>query len=105
MDTRPRIVVLSGSTRFMRQFREEYIKVALEGNIPISVAGNLKGRPDYDEIKPYLDAMYLKAIEVASELRVVNVGGYIGESCRNEIEHAEKLGVPVTYREPIRRSR
>ena len=44
------------------------------------------------EQKLALDALYTKKIELADEILVVNVGGYIGESTRNEIEYAHKFG-------------
>jgi hypothetical protein len=37
---------------------------------------------------------------VAWAVSRLNVGGYIGESTRNEIRHAESIGRPVRYLEP-----
>ena len=38
---------------------------------------------------------------MADEIYVINVGGYIGESTRSEIEYAKKNGRAVNYLEPI----
>jgi hypothetical protein len=34
---------------------------------------------------------------MADEIFVINVGGYIGESTKSEIEYAIKMGKPVMY--------
>jgi hypothetical protein len=38
--------------------------------------------------KEALDTLYLTKIDLADEILVLNVGGYIGESTRREIEYA-----------------
>ncbi len=47
-----------------------------------------------------LDDLWLKLIELADSVLVVNIGGYIGERTAIEIEHARKLGKPVNYVTP-----
>ena len=42
---------------------------------------------------------YLRKIDLADEIFVINVGGYIGSSTKAEIEYAEKTGKPVRYLE------
>jgi len=44
-----------------------------------------------------LDEMHLRKIDLADEIFVINVGGYIGESTRREIEYAEKNNKEVKY--------
>ena len=39
-------------------------------------------------------------IDLSDEVLVLNVGGYIGESTRKEIEYAERTGKPVHYAYP-----
>ena len=51
--------------------------------------------------KEMLDKMHLQKIDMADEIFVINVGGYIGESTRREIAHAEQTGKPVRYLESI----
>jgi hypothetical protein len=43
----------------------------------------------------------LLKIELADSILVLNVGGYIGDSTRAEIEHAMRLGKVVRYLETI----
>ena len=51
--------------------------------------------------KEMLDDMHLRKIDLADEIFVINVGGYIGESTRREIAYAEKTGKKVNYWEEI----
>lgn len=46
-----------------------------------------------------LDDMHLRKIDLADEIFVINVGGYIGESTRREIAYAEQTGKKVNYLE------
>jgi hypothetical protein len=49
--------------------------------------------------KEMLDDMHLRKIDMADEIFVINVGGYIGSSTRGEIEYARKTGKVVRYLE------
>ena len=41
-----------------------------------------------------------RKIDMADEIFVINVGGYIGESTRSEIEYAKKAGKAIRYLHP-----
>ena len=45
------------------------------------------------------DDMHKRKIDMADEIYVINVGGYIGESTRSEIEYAKATGKAVRYLE------
>ena len=109
-----KVITLCGSTRFKDQFlnepsgRAERIetqkRLTLEGCIVISVG--LFGHSGDEEVwkpgtKEMLDDMHKRKIDMADEIFVINVGGYIGESTRSEIAYAEKTGKKVNYLEPI----
>ena len=99
-----KVITLCGSTRFKDEFIEAQKRLTLEGNIVISVG--LFGHSGDDEVwtegtKAMLDDMHKRKIDMADEIYVINVGGYIGESTRNEIEYAKKNGRAVNYLEPI----
>ena len=49
--------------------------------------------------KEMLDDMHLRKIDMADEIFVINVDGYIGESTRREIAYAEKTGKKINYLE------
>ena len=75
-------------------------KLTLEGNIVISVG--LFGHSGDDEVwtpgmKEMLDNMHKRKIDMADAIYVINVGGYIGESTKSEIEYALKNGKKVYY--------
>ena len=77
-------------------------RLTLEGNIVISVG--LFGHSGDDEVwkpgtKEMLDNMHKRKIDMADAIYVINVGGYIGESTRSEIEYALRNGKKVYYLE------
>ena len=47
--------------------------------------------------KEQCDELNLRKIDLADEVLVLNFGGYIGESTRNEIVYAKAHGKPVRY--------
>jgi hypothetical protein len=47
--------------------------------------------------KQGLDQVHLRKIELADEVLVVNVGGYVGSSTLREIAHAVGLRKPVRF--------
>lgn len=98
-----KVITLCGSTRFRDAFMETQKRLTLEGNIVISVG--LFGHSGDDEVwtdgtKEMLDDMHKRKIDMADEIYVINVDGYIGSSTRSEIEYAKATGKPVKYLEP-----
>ena len=96
------VITLCGSTRFKDQFIEVQKRLTLDGNIVISVG--LFGHSGDDEVwtegtKEMLDKMHKRKIDMADAIYVINVGGYIGESTRSEIEYAIRNGKEVRYLE------
>ena len=99
-----KVVTLCGSTRFKEEFFKAQKELTLQGCIVISVG--LFGHSGDDEVwtegtKEMLDDMHKRKIDMADEIFVINVGGYIGQSTRSEIEYAEKNGIAVRYLEPL----
>jgi hypothetical protein len=75
-------------------------KLTLEGNIVISVG--LFGHSGDDEAwtegtKEMLDDMHKRKIDMADEIYVINVDGYIGSSTQSEIEYAKSKGKLIRY--------
>ncbi len=96
------VITLCGSTRFKEQFLEAQKRLTLAGNIVISVG--LFGHSGDKEVwtegtKEMLDDMHKRKIDMADAIYVINVGGYIGESTRSEIEYAREQGKRVLYLE------
>lgn len=102
----PRVVCLCGSTRFMQEFLAMQFQETLAGRIVLSVGcfpRNADGSWDAAMVSPeqkhQLDQLHLRKIDLADEICVINVNGYIGDSTRNEITYARSLGKPVRYRD------
>lgn len=103
------VVTLCGSTRFKDEFMQAQKRLTLEGNIVISVglfghSGDQEVWEDLDEgtltkTKEMLDDMHKRKIDMADSIFVINVGGYIGESTKSEIEYALSHGKEVMYLE------
>lgn len=98
------MVCLCGSTRFKAVWYEQTKRLTYEGIIVLGVGDLNPNRPDTNELidaelKAKLDELHLRKIDAADEVLVLNVGGYIGDSTRREIEYATKLGKPVRYLE------
>ena len=84
----------------MNEFIAEQKRLTLEGNIVISVG--LFGHSGDNEVwseetKMMLDDMHKRKIDLADEIFVINVDGYIGASTRSEIEYALNTGKNVRY--------
>lgn len=101
---RPKIVCLCGSTRVHKQFVEQNYLETMKGNIVLSVGffahsgdahGGHIGITAEEKIK--LDALHKRKIDLADEILVVNVDGYIGDSTRSEIEYAANHNKPIRY--------
>ena len=95
-----KVITLCGGTRFKDEFLEVQKRLTLEGNIVISVG--LFGHSGDDVVwtegvKDMLDCQHLSKIDLADEIFVINVGGYIGDSTRREIAYAEFKGKPISY--------
>ncbi len=102
-----KVITLCGSTKFKDEFMKVQKKLTLEGNIVISVglfghSGDQEVWDDMDEgtlskTKKMLDDMHKRKIDMADEIFVINVNGYIGESTKAEIEYAKKHNKKVNY--------
>ena len=106
-----KVITLCGSTKFKEQFMKSQKELTLKGNIVISVglfghSGDSEVWENMDEgtltkTKEMLDDMHKRKIDMADEIFVINVGGYIGESTRSEIKYAHETGKVVKYLEKI----
>lgn len=106
-----KIVTLCGSTKFKKEFLEIQKKLTLLGYIVISVglfghSGDNEVWENMDEgtltkTKSMLDDMHKRKIDLSDMIYVINVGGYIGESTRSEIEYAISTGKEVHYLESV----
>ena len=106
-----KVITLCGSTKFKDAFMHAQKDLTLKGNIVISVglfghSGDQEVWENMDEgtltkTKEMLDDMHKRKIDMADEIFVINVGGYIGSSTRSEIKYATATGKVVRYLEPV----
>ncbi len=123
---RPVIVCLCGSTKFRDAFEKANYDETMAGKIVLSVGffGRLARQrvvvdgcmgPTETEVlvalsgegvgctteqKTRLDVLHKEKINLADEVLVLNVGGYVGDSTRSEVLHAHKTGKIITWLEP-----
>ncbi len=92
-------ITLCGSTKFKDEFLEYNKRLTLDGNVVLSVAffGHADNINLTVEQKDLLDKIHLEKIAISDEIFVIDVGGYIGESTKNEIKHANFLQKKVVY--------
>ena len=100
MQGKYKVVTLCGSTKFKNEFITVQKELTLSGNIVISVG--LFGHSGDEEVwtdgtKEMLDDMHKRKIDMADEIFIIDVGDYIGDSTRSEIEYAIKIGKPIRY--------
>ena len=89
-----KIITLCGSIKFKDEFMKVQEKLALDGNIVLTpnFFNNIK--------KEYIDEK-TKKIDMSDEIYVINVGEYIGESTKSEIEYAKRKCKKIYYLERI----
>lgn len=105
---RPQIVCLCGSSRFIDQMAviaweaEKLGKIALSLHLlPHWYTNQPDHQAEHEGVAAAMDDLHLKKIDLADEVFVVNVGGYIGESTKSEITYATERGKPIKYLEPV----
>ncbi len=92
-------ITLCGSTKFKNEFEKLNQQLTLEGNIVYSVScfahsDNIRFTIEQKEM---LDKVHKLKIDNSDGIFVIDVDGYIGESTKSEILHAEKTGKFVKY--------
>ena len=104
---RPKIICLCGSTRFTYEMAAKSWELAKQGVIalgwnilldgPAFPNGGESHGAEAEGVKEQIDELHKRKIDLCDEVFVLNIGGYIGESTRSEIEYAVKIGKPVSY--------
>lgn len=105
---KPRIIALCGSTRFIDVIavkaweleRDEHVITLGLHLLPYwytQAEGNLA---EHEGCAKEMDELHLRKIDLADEIYVMNVGGYIGASTRNEIRYAQSQGKTIRWLEP-----
>lgn len=102
-------VCLCGSTRFKDAFSKAQLEETLAGKIVLTIGCNMKSDQDifghltpeaFAAVKRKLDWLHFRKIEMADEILVLNVGGYVGLSTCDEIGKAMAEGKVIRWLEP-----
>lgn len=96
-----RIVAIVGSSKFRDHHLGVAQKETLRGSI-VLLAGFWHHRdlaPITDEQKEGLDLLMLDKVRLATEVYVVNLKGYVGQSTQRAIDLAKELGKPLRWLE------
>ena len=98
---RPKIICLCGSTKFKKAFEDANWYFTSRGAIVLSVGCFMHAdkKPVSPELKEKLDELHLRKIDLADQVHVLNIGGYIGESTQREIVYANQHKKILTYEE------
>lgn len=105
----PTVVCLCGSTRFKDEFVAANLRETLAGRIVLTIGCDMRtdhqlfghlSAEEFVETKRKLDELHKRKIDLADEILVLNVGGYIGDSTRSEITYAANHGKRLRWLEP-----
>ena len=103
---KPTVVCLCGSTRFFQAFQQANERETLDGKIVLSVGCDTKSdttlfakfsERERERVKGFLDKLHLAKIDVADEILVLNVDGYVGNSTAREISYAASRGKRIRW--------
>lgn len=100
--TRPTVVCLCGSGRFREAFETAEFDETLQGKIVLTIGCNthdIARSAQLAPMKPMLDTLHLRKIDLADEVLILNVGGYIGESTGRELDYARRAGKTIRFLE------
>lgn len=103
----PIIVCLCGSTRFFEAFQQANYEETMAGRIVLSVGfyPHRAGQVHSEDIgctpeqKRTLDELHMRKIDIADEILVLNVGGYLGASTKREVAYAQAKGKRIRWLE------
>lgn len=107
----PEVITMCGSSRFtdlMAAISWEYEKlgkIVLRVNFVPDWYAKKDGWTESSHgaeqsgLKQVLDELHCRKIDLCDKIFVCDYNGYIGESTKNEIEYARKIGKPIFYLE------
>ena len=91
---------LCGSIRFEKEMREVayYLETQKGYNILQCIYTVIGATPTAEDLLA-LELAHYQKIDISDAIYVVNIGGYIGNSTKNEIEYAKKHNKEIIYHE------
>ena len=97
-----KVITICGSMRYSKEMMKIAEELELKkGYAVIQCVYNIDGQKYEGTDASILDKIHRKKIDISDAIYVVNIGGYIGNSTKNEIEYALEKGKEVIYHEEI----
>lgn len=103
-EKRPKIICICGSSRFCADIAVIKWEFEKQGNIAVGLhllPNSYTFLKDHvaeaQGVAEILDELHLRKIDLADEVFIANVNGYIGERTAIEIEYAKEKGKPIKY--------
>ena len=95
-----KIVTICGSMKFAKEMQKIAVELAVaKGWCVLQCVYDLDWTNLTSENKELIKNEHFKRIELSDAIYVVNIGGYLGNSTKEEIEYANNLGKEVIYHE------
>ena len=94
-----KVITICGSLSFAKEMTDKAYALELAGNcvlLPI-ISGRKNAEGFSAQELEALAKAHEKKIDLADEVYIMNVGGYIGESTKRELAYAMKLGKKISY--------
>ena len=93
-----KVITICGSFKFVNEMIRFAIQLELKGNIVLMPIFPIEDEIVLNESELItLGEVHKKKIEMADEVFIVDVNGYIGNSTRSEIEFANSIGKQIKY--------
>ena len=109
MPDTPKIICLCGSSRFVAEMaiimwsleRDEAVICLGLHLLPQTYPGLATDhQAEAEGVAAKMDELHRRKIDLADWVLILNVGGYIGESTRNELAYAHQQGKRIEFLEP-----
>jgi len=96
------IITIVGSMKFKKEMMEKYVDLSLRGYVvllPVDLR-NSKDVIEPTEVKNILSTLHKQKIDLANEILVMNINGYMGQGTYEEIGYAFSRGKHIIFLEP-----
>ena len=94
-----KVITLCGSMRFFNEMQEIAIELETKyGYCAITPIGGTSMTMN-KEAEENLARAHYKKIDISDAVYIVNIGGYIGESCSNELRYAQEHKKEIIFHE------
>lgn len=92
-------IAIIGSTKYAKQFKTSAQYFQILGYVVLTtfIYDGIDGKPCSQAMQDMFEELGCQRIDMADEVFVINVDGYIGDSTKKELEYAKSIGKPISY--------